>query len=84
MSVALAILGGVACGVAVATPLALQLGRDEPDLGHGFGWLIVAFVAVQALMFAVMHLWPSSLAPFGVSATLSYLACVVGAALRRR
>lgn len=76
-------MGGVSCGVAAATPLALQLRREEPDLGRGFGAIIVAFLAIQLAMFCV-YAWQQALVmPFGVAATLAFLAVTVAAVVNR-
>ena len=67
--------------MAAAAPLFLQLRGGRADLGRGFGAVIVAFLVIQAAMFVVHFLWPGALAPFGVTATLAFLAVTVFAVL---
>ena len=83
MDILRAILGGVVCGIAAAAPLlrALALG-ERAGIGKGFGAVIFAFVLIQLAMFGVHAWWPALLAPFGVTATLVFLVCVVVAVAR--
>ena len=81
METLLAIGGGAVCGMVAAAPLFLQLRGGRADLGRGFGAGIVAFLAIQLAMFAVHALAPAALAPFGVTATLAFLAVTVVAVL---
>lgn len=83
METIVAILCGVACGIAAATPLLLQLRHEEPDFGRGFGSVIVAFMVIQTAMFAVYAFWPGLLMAFAVPAVLSFLAVVLWAVVRR-
>jgi hypothetical protein len=79
----LAIGGGAVCGLVAAAPLFFQLRHGSEDLGRGFGAVIAAFLVIQAAMFAVYALVPAALAPFGVTATLAFLAVTVAAVLLR-
>ena len=83
MSVFVAVIAGMVCGVAAAMPVFVELRRSEPDLGRGFGAVIGAFVAIQALMLA-LYLWlPVYVMPFGVTAVLVFLLLVVVAAVTK-
>lgn len=83
MSVFVAVIAGVVCGVAATMPVFVELRRSEPDLGRGFGAVIGAFVAIQVLMLA-LYLWlPAYVMPFGVTAVLVFLLLVVVAAVIR-
>lgn len=81
METLLAIASGVVCGMVAAAPLFLQLRRSGEDLGRGFGAVILAFLVIQVALFVVHALAPAALAPFGVTATLAFLAAAVSAAL---
>ncbi|MDO5119189.1 MAG: hypothetical protein Q4D48_03810 [Coriobacteriales bacterium] len=83
MSTFVAVIAGVVCGVAATMPVFNELRRDNPDLGRGFGAVIGAFVAIQALML-VLYVWcPPYVLPFGVTAVLIFLLLVVVAAITR-
>jgi hypothetical protein len=79
----LAIMCGVVCGVAAATPLFLQLRRGSVDIGRGFGAVIGAFLVIQLAMFALLAWRPALVAPFGVAAALAFLTVTVAGVLRR-
>ena len=80
MSLLLAILCGVVCGLAAATPLVILLRGNEKDLGRGLAAVIAAFMIIQVAMLGVHAWWPHLVAPFGVTATLTFLTTtIVGA-----
>ena len=81
METLLAIGGGAVCGLVAAAPLFFQLRSGSDDLGRGVGAVIVAFLVIQVALFVVHALAPAALAPFGVTATLAFLAAAVSAAL---
>ena len=83
METLLAIGGGAVCGLVAAAPLFFQLRSGSDDLGRGFGAVIVAFLLIQVVMLILYALAPAFVAPFGVTATLVFLAGTVAGVLHR-
>lgn len=72
---------GVVVGIAAATPILFELGREEPDVGRGVAAVARSFLAIQALM-VMLLVWRRNLVfAFGVSATLAFLGCLVTCAV---
>lgn len=81
METLLAIGGGAVCGLVAAAPLFLQLRSGRADVGRGFGAVIVAFLLIQVVMLVLYAVAPAFVAPFGVTATLTFLVVTVAAVL---
>ena len=83
LAIGAGVLLGIACALPAIRALAGRRRAEGPSLKAGLISVIVAFLAISALMFAASRLWPAATLPFGTSCTLTYLAAVVVAALRR-
>ena len=81
MPLLLGILAGGACALPVLYALHASL-RGRLGLGGLMACCLIPFLVLQLLMLALWRTHPAAVPPFGVSATLSYLATVTIAVLR--